>query len=294
MFRPSKRIEGAHRDGIWSVFWSKTKIATGSLDGTLKLWKEDLSLCGTTPEQRLGISSVVLLNDSEAIVSCCQDSIIRFFDIPGLKQYGEIDPGHLEAYSISLSRSNDMLAAGSHSGKIHIWSAGNQTEVSTMEAGCKYILSTSFNDDGTKLAGSNINGALYVFDVHTNQIIHKIDAHGMPIRRVTFSKDGNLIYTASDDRHVTVFDAKNGSIVNSFSHSGMAFCVDVSPDNRHFVVGCADHTVALWDLGMQRQEQIFEAQHNDQVWGVAFDESGNRFVSVGDDALLQMYERSVL
>mmetsp|Transcript_19726 Transcript_19726/g.19833 ORF Transcript_19726/g.19833 Transcript_19726/m.19833 type:complete len:297 (+) Transcript_19726:41-931(+) len=294
MYRPTRRVEGAHRDGIWAVYWSNDAIITGSLDGTAKLWKEDLSLIETTPEQRLGITSIVSLNNNQTVVSCCQDSIIRFHSMPSLKQYAEIDPGHLEAYSISVSKTEDLIAAGSHTGNVHIWSVSNQEKLYALKSSddSKFFLSTDFNNDDTKLVAANMIGTVFLYDLATQQIVHKIDAHGMPIRKVKFSKDGNLLYTASDDKHVSVFDTRNGSSINSFSHTGMSLTVDVSPDHRHFLVGCADHTVVLWDLGMQRQEQLFEVQHTDQVWGVSYDETGNRFISVGDDALLQLYERS--
>eukprot|EP01041_Mallomonas_annulata_P002996 gene2996-5874_t len=296
MFRPTKRVEGAHRDGIWSVSWSKDKIFTGSLDGTAKLWKEDLTLVSTTIEQKLGITSVLALHNSTSVITCCQDSIIRFYNTPDLEEYSSIDPGHLEAISISLSPTDDCIAAGTHTGIVNLWATSNQIKIETLQTSedCKFILTTAFSPDGSKIVAASIKGEVFIIDRIKNQIIHKIDAHGMPVRKVIFSKDGNLIYTASDDRHVSVFDVSSGCVVNSFSHTGMAFCVDCSPDNRHFIVACADHTVALWDLGMQRQEQVFDSQHTDQAWGVSFDDTGNRFVSVGDDALLQMYERSVV
>jgi WD40 repeat protein len=127
-----------------------------------------------------------------------------------------------------------------------------------------------------------------------------------------FSPNSDLIYTASDDRHVSVYDLKSGKLVNSFSHAGMALTVDASPDSRHFVVGSSDCSVSLWDLGMQKRVHHYKS-HNAQVWGVRFDKghqwpsdgameeedggegggggggSIGRFVSVGDDSLIQMY-----
>ena len=72
----------------------------------------------------------------------------------------------------------------------------------------------------------------------------------------------------------------------------MALSVDISSDKRHFVVGCSDHVVSYWDLGMQRCVQKFDTPHKDCILGVKFNEDSKRFCSVGDDALLQIYESS--
>ena len=84
-----------------------------------------------------------------------------------------------------------------------------------------------------------------------------------------------------------------GNLINSFSHSGMAFSIDASSNNRHFAVGCADYTVSIWDLGLQKRLQCYSDIHKDQVWGISYDKSdhiGTRFASVGDDGLIQIYE----
>ena len=97
-----------------------------------------------------------------------------------------------------------------------------------------------------------------------------------------------------------MYDTTSGTLINTFSHKGMCFSVDTAPDGRHFAVGCADSSVYLWDLGMQRKVQAFE-QHTNIVWGVSYNKNGHNghdsshgrkqvFASVGDDALLQLYE----
>jgi len=294
MFRATKRVEGAHRDSIWSVDWAGEYIATGSLDGTTKLWTKELKALATSSEQKLGVTSVIVLQDSSSVISCCQDSFIKAYSIPDLTEKVQIDPGLLEAWTISVSPGEDVIASGTQRGGINIWSLVDFTKVASLETPQnKFILSTAFSSTGAKLATGGIDGFVNIFDLETQQITLAIDVHAMPVRSVKYSMDGKLLFTASDDRRVCVLDASTGTIINSFSHSGMALCIDVSPDYRHFIVGTSDHTVSLWDLGMQRQEQVFDSQHNDQVWSISYDITGNKFVSVGDDALLQMYEKAV-
>lgn len=291
MIKPTKRIEGAHKDGIWCASWSKDHICTGSLDGTAKLWSDDLSPVSVSTPQKMGLTSVVLSRDGTSAVTCCQDSTISFLSLPDLSIRGSVEPGLLEAWTISISPSDDVVASGSHKGNVDIWSTRDYSKSSTLESGGdKLILGTAFSPDGSQLSAVGIDGRLCIFDIATSQIVHNIEAHALASRCVKYSKDGNLIFTASDDRHVCIFDARVKSPLNAFSHSGMALTLDTSADHRHFVVGCANHAVCYWDLGMQRCVQTFESSHTEQVWGVAFNETGDKFISVGDDALLQLYE----
>ena len=80
----------------------------------------------------------------------------------------------------------------------------------------------------------------------------------------------------------------------------MALSVDASADQRHFIVGCADHAVYHWDLGMQKCVAKYQNAHSDMVWGVKYlsgknSSSGtfgddNSFFSVGDDGIIQFYD----
>lgn len=288
-----------HRENIWGLTWLNNSLLTGSLDGTIKLWNRGnaLSCQATSSPQKFGVNSVAAVTDGSIAVASYQNGSIRFFQTSDMAEVASIEPGVLEAWTICLSPNDEVLASGTQSGSVNIWSMQeNHEKVVTLQTGNKLILSSQFSIDA-KLAASSLDGVLNIFDVSTQSVVHKIDAHSLPARSVVFSPDGRLVYSASDDRHVSVFDTLSGTAVNSFSHKGMALSVDASPDGRHFVVGCADHSVYLWDLGMQRRVQSYE-QHGNQVWGVSFKKTetmgggGSKqvFASVGDDGLLQLYE----
>jgi WD repeat-containing protein 61 len=292
MFKPTKRIEGAHEEGIWAVKWKGDHICTGSLDGTVKLWKNNLSLNATSSPQKLGITSVSILNNLSMVISCCQDSTIQFHDISDFNSTQTIRPGLLEAWTISVSPNDLLVVGGSQTGAVNVWSVQDKSRVNTFETGNKLITDTAFSPGGDKLAAVGIDGMLNIFDVEGGKCIFQTEAHALPARCVKFSPDGNLVYTASADRHVNVFDLTHQIAVNSFSHSGMTLSLDISPDNRHFISSCSNHSVHYWDIGMQRCMQSFDTQHSDQVWGVCFNEAGDKFVSVGDDSSMQLYENT--
>jgi WD40 repeat protein len=290
-----KKIDSAHSESIWAMQWSQGGIVSGSLDGTIKLWdvvENDISANFVSLKQKVAITSIAVVQDGSQAVVCFEDSQIRFYDTINKVEIGTLNPGLLEAWSICLSPGDDVLASGNNKGEVNIWSMQDGHEkIATLETNCKFILSNMFSGDG-KLAAASSNGVVSLFDLTTQSIFHKIEAHALSIRSVVFSPSGDLIYTASDDRHVSVCDIRSGQIINSFSHAGMALCVDASPNQRHFVVGSADHCVTLWDLGMQRCVERFTTTHTDRVGSVTYDKSdveGKRFVSGGDDGGIQLY-----
>ena len=66
-----------------------------------------------------------------------------------------------------------------------------------------------------------------------------------------------------------------------------------SADGSHVVTCSSDQTVRNWDLTKGASVQTRADSHSDQAWGVAFDPSGGRFCSVGDDRAIRVFEATV-
>ena len=303
MFRPTKRVEKAHSADIWFSNWNNSNIITASLDGTVKIWDNNLECKKTTAVQKLGMTSAHITNDENQLITCGQDSVIRFYDLntneSNLSEINNINPGMMEAWTLACSSDDRLIISGSNTGKLHMWSMESKTEVSSINLNSKFILQSKFTQDNTIIATAGMDGVLNIVDVNSEKVVHRIDAHALPIRSISFSNDlsGKLIFTASDDRHVSIYDTTSGRIINSFSHQGLVLSVDaLSSNRRNFITCTSTNQVIVWDIGLQQPIQILDTQHTEPIWSVSYrhnvldSSAAPSFISAGEGGVLQMYD----
>lgn len=71
-------------------------------------------------------------------------------------------------------------------------------------------------------------------------------------------------------------------------HSSWVLSVDFSPDCKSFVSASADNTVKIWDLGNRNCLNTLK-EHKDKVWCVKYNSTGDKMVSVSEDASINIY-----
>ncbi|ETV87273.1 hypothetical protein H257_02226 [Aphanomyces astaci] len=324
MYRASSKVTSAHNDGVWSTFWtSRDQILSGSVDEVVKSWdassleeSQSLSVVKQYPGHVLGTISVVATKDGRRAATSSLDCQVRILNLETGGVEKTIDTGAGETWQIAYDPTDKFLVSGSQQGKVNIINIEQEKIVQSIAANGKFIVSVAYSPDGKLVACGGFDGVVAIFDVETGAEVQKYHDRTKPVRSVAFSPDGSFLLAASDDMHVKIYDITQKSMVGSVSgHISWILNVACSPDRKQFATAGGDRKVKIWDLAAKNCLYTFEC-HTDQVrvvlvvvvvvlaillhmtrdpclvkvWSVAYNSTGTRLVSGGDDALLQIYE----
>lgn len=144
-------------------------IVTGSLDDTVKAWKWLVTICDSNVSiynlmlivsQRddqsldlryifeghaLGVVSVDIDSSGRIAASNSLDSHIRLWDLDSGSQVQSIDAGPVNAWTVTFSPDSQLIATGSHSGKIILYSVGSgEKSEQSLDSTGKFTLSIAF------------------------------------------------------------------------------------------------------------------------------------------------------
>jgi len=306
MFQTEKR-EGAHEDSVWAVAWpTDDRLMSGSIDETVKVWTPATSAgknpaaprleeTSTFPGHFLGVVSLSTTGDGKLCAVSSLDGRLKVWNIEEKSIVKTIDPGPVEAWTVCFHPQGSLLAAGSQSGNVNVFgvsSAGDKPEAVITPHG-KFVMAVAYSPCGRFLASGAIDGAIHLFDAASGNLIRKLEGHSKGIRSLSFSADSKTLLSGCEDMTIIVHDvvAAGGAMATLIGHDSWVLSVAHSPESNECLSGGSDKRVRLWDLGQRQCTHTF-TEHTDQVWGVAYNPAGNRFVSAGDDGLLVVAQLS--
>lgn len=319
--------QDAHDNAIWTVKWATLKdgtevVVTGSADSTVKVWQfvedggmvnTDLKVAHTFDDFTLTVVSIdtVATPEGTFMAASSMDGYIRVYSLDDNTLQSEIDAGTSECWDLSFDPTGKLLASGGCKGCAYIWNWRNPSDKrvykpssgssNTLHTGKpRFVMSTEFSNDGSRVAVGyhGPNPAIDIYEVESGALLMSMKGAFRSVRSIAWGHAtsdhpwGRYLVAGSQDQRVHIWDVadKGKETAQLAGHRSWVTGIAFSPEKGSGLCASVstDHKLKVWDLATKNADFTHKT-HSDQVWAVAYNSTGRRLATVGNDARLCVY-----
>ncbi len=281
-FRGSDVTFYGHTSSVNSVCFSPNgeRIATGSRDGTVKLWDaatgEQLR---TLKGHKAWVTSVCVSPDGGWIASGSGDRTVRLWDAVTGEEIRALTGHKGVVTSVCFSPDGGRIVSGSKDKTVKLWDAATGEEIRTLKGHTDDIDSVCFSPDGGRIATGCDDKTVKLWDVTTGEEIRTFKARSGAYS-VCFSPDGMQIAVGGRGT-VKLSDVATGRFLRTLEgHEDRVLSVCFSPDGGRIASGSWDRTIKLWNVTTGEEIRTLKG-HKNFVSSVCFSPDGGRIATGG-------------
>ncbi|MGB3535699.1 MAG: AAA family ATPase [Microcoleaceae cyanobacterium] len=292
-----------HENGVLDVSYSPDgqRIATASLDQTVKLWQADgvylQDLVHDAPVTSIRFNPTgTVIATTTADLNNMENNKVLLWDQYG-DRMGSATMSHDDAVtSVSFHPTQNQLASGSYDQTIKIWTFDG-VAVRTLRGHRDTVLDVEYHPQGQILASASADGTVKLW--RTNGTLLKTfrisncstnPENDCLIYDIAFSPDGETLVIASGDRSVKLWDWQKGTERLSLrGHNDSVLSVNFSPDGSLIASGSQDQTVKLWTTSGTLLNTF--SGHNNNIRAVQFSPDSQMIASASEDNTVRLWAR---
>jgi WD40 repeat protein/serine/threonine protein kinase len=280
--RPVRGLDG-HSYIVVSMAYSPdgSRLATGSGDGTAKVWPgEGVPDVLTLEGHDAPVWAVACSGDGQRIATGGLDQAVRLWDSTSGALLRTIHTS-FPVVSLALNREGNQVITPSSGATATVWDVTNGTPLLRLTGHSQTVMAVALSPDGRHLATAGKDHTARLWDATTGAAVGQFSGHTNWVLAVAFSPEGRRLLTGSADRIARVWDLATGRTVFALpDHEGAVLSVAFSPDGQQAATGAdrGDCAVRLWDLrsGKLRWKQ---SGHRDGISSLSFSPDGRRLAT---------------
>jgi WD40 repeat protein/transcriptional regulator with XRE-family HTH domain len=287
----------AHTDMVTSLAFSpdERRLASGSLDNSLKLWDVESRALLWTGWQTKGITCLAFAPDGSLLASGGHDATVRLWDARRGTPLEEL-PHPSAVFSLAWSPDGRLLASGDVAGTIRLWErqqTGPTTCVQTLVGHSNWVRGLAFAPNGSRLASASWDGTVKLWEVGetgSRRCLQTLTGHTEKVNCVAWSPDGGTLASGSLDHTIWLWDGQEGTArVVLQGHSAVVNGLAFTPDSRSLLSGSGDGTLRLWDVERGESLRLMQG-YTACLYDLDWSPDGTQLVSGGSDTVVTLWD----
>jgi WD40 repeat protein len=286
-----------------------SRVATASMDGTVKLWD---ARTGALQRSLGGCTGAMLIAtfspDGTLVATSSVNKIVQIWDAASGSKLSGLQ-GHLAIiFSLAFSPDASRIVTVADDHTARLWDPSTGAEIANLSERkavpwdpdyflffCSYTFSS---DGGLIVVGDSLSPNARIYGTRSGNLISECRGHfktigsnknAARISSVHFSPDNSLILTTSDDGTARVWYSSSGASVSILrGHLDDVTDAAFSNNGAHAVTTSRDMTARLWDIATGGQIIVLSG-HEGGVSAVAFTQDGSYFVTTSDDGTARIW-----
>lgn len=281
----------AHTARIGSLIFSPdgTLLASGSWDGTVKLWELASGRLLWTGRHTSQVNRVVFSPSGTLLASGGDDATLRLWAVGSGMELQTL--AHPEPISVlAWSPAEKLLASGDRVGTIRLWeiAQGSALCVQEQQGHSAWIEGLSFAPDGRTLASASYDRTVKLWTLVPWQAHNTLAIQGW-MRRVVWSPDGRILATCSFDRIIRLWDGETYRFLLALQrHTAAVYDLTFTADGSCLLSVSEDGTLCVWEVATWQCIQVMRG-YTGTLYDVDWNSDQSRVASMGSDGVINVY-----
>jgi WD40 repeat protein/tRNA A-37 threonylcarbamoyl transferase component Bud32 len=296
--RSQGRTLAGHTGVVLSVSFSpdSRRLASASLDGTVKLWDPATGQLIRTFRSSAEVLAVVFHPDGTRLASAGEDRVVTLWDA-ATGQAIRSFPGHTRSIpELAISPDGKTLASWALDGTIKLWDVDAGSLARTLpDHRADAYGQIAFSPDGKTLA-SVVGGepTIRIWDPASGARLRVLKDPGMgPDVSLAFGPEGRILASGSEDGTIKLWDAPTGAVVRTLrDHHNLAPINHLAFSPNGQTLASASHTgqaVTVWDSATGYLLRTIKG-HNSLINDLDFSPDGVHLATAGNDETVKIWD----
>jgi WD40 repeat protein len=289
--RETGLILARHTQYVASVSWSPDgrRLASGSADGTVKIWNPVTGRQLVTLYGHRGgiITSLAWSPDGRRLASAgYSDELIRVWDTDTWQEVATL--GKAAVFRLSWAPDSRRLVSA-QSNQIRVWDAETGRQIRLRESPVHSIQAVTWSPDGTRIAVAGDGPRILLWNVEANRDTMLSSGHKAFIQSLAWDTTNRLLASSDEDGWLRLQDTHQEKEIAAWrGHSGQVRELRWSPDGRSLASGGIDQEVRIWDRDT-RQEVAVLRGHSAAIYGLTWAPDSRRLATAGIDWTVRVW-----